>query len=125
MQKEVIPLFNIFSNRLDDFVDSSDNKDLISGRQSKNTTSPQLPATKRNRDTGYSKMEERAIKKNRVAGHSEIKEGIGGTNKVASHSEIEKRDVKKNRVAGHSRIKRKIEESANGDLSDISFSIKK
>ena len=40
LQEEVVPLSNIFSDRLDKFVDSSDNKDLISRWQRRNTTSP-------------------------------------------------------------------------------------
>ena len=86
LQEEIMLLSHIFSNKLDDLVDSSDNKDLISGRQYKNVTSPQLPTTEKNGDAGQSKMEERAVKKNRVAGHSEIEGGIRGTNRVAGHS---------------------------------------
>lgn len=37
--EEVVPLSNIFSDRLDDLVDSSDNEDVISRRQSRNAKS--------------------------------------------------------------------------------------
>ena len=85
-----MPLSNIFTNRLDDHVDSSDNKDVISRRQKRNRTSPRLPVTGRNG----------------VAGHSGMEEGAAGRNKVASHSGME---------PGM--------EGANGDLSDVRFSI--
>ncbi len=52
-------LSNIFSNRLNDLVDNSDKKDVINCCQNKNTTSPQLPATERNRVAGHSEPEER------------------------------------------------------------------
>lgn len=43
-------------------------------------------------------------------------------NRVASHFEIEEEVVERNRVVYHSRIKQGMEE-ANGDLSDVNFSI--
>lgn len=90
LQKEVVPLYNIFSNRLDDFVDSSDDKDVINRRQRRNATSPRLPTTGRNG----------------AADHFGMEEGAAG----------------RNRIAGHSRIEPRIE-GANGDSSDVSFSI--
>ena len=90
LQEEVVPLSNIFSDRLDDLVDSSNNKDVISRRQKRNATSPRLPATG----------------KNGVAGHSGIEEGAAEGKRVASLFGIE--------------LGIKI---ANGDLSDIRFSI--
>lgn len=59
-----MPLSNLFSNRLDDFVDSSDEKDIISRRPDRNATSLRLPATQ----------------ENRVAGDSELDEGMEGSN---------------------------------------------
>ncbi len=53
-----MPLFNTFSNKLDDLVDSSDEEDIISRRQNRNATSPQLPATGRDRVAGHSEPEE-------------------------------------------------------------------
>lgn len=40
LQKEVVPLFNIFSNRFDDLVDSSKVKDVITRYKRRHTTSP-------------------------------------------------------------------------------------
>ena len=91
LQEEVVPLSNIFSNRLDDLVDSSDDKDVISRRRRKNATSPRLPAIGRNGVAGHSGIEEGAVGKNRVASYSGIEPGIEG---------------------------------ANGDSSDVRFSIK-
>ncbi len=59
LQEEVVPLSNTFSNWLDDLVDSSDEEDVISRRQNRNATSPQLPATGRNRVAGHFESEER------------------------------------------------------------------
>lgn len=58
LQEEVVPLFNLFSNRLDDLVDSSDEEDIISRRLGRNVTSPQLPATRGNRVSGNSELDE-------------------------------------------------------------------
>lgn len=80
LQEEVEPLSNMFSNRLDDLVDSSDEEDVISRRRNRNATSPGLPATGRNRVAGHSDMEEGATERNRVAGRSEIEEGTEGAN---------------------------------------------
>ncbi len=59
MQEEVVPLSNTFSNRLADLVDSSDEEDVISRRQNRNATSPQLPAIGRDRVARHSEPEER------------------------------------------------------------------
>ncbi len=59
LQEEVMPLSNTFSNRLDNFVDSSDEEDFISRHQNRNATSPQLSATGRDRVAGHSGPEER------------------------------------------------------------------
>ena len=69
LQEEVVLLSNIFSNKLDNLVDSSDKEDIISRRQNKNVTSHQLPA----------------IGKDRVAGDSESEERIEGTKKDMSN----------------------------------------
>ncbi len=53
-----MPLSNTFSNRLDNLVDSSDKEDVISRRRNRNTTSPQLSATGRDRVAGHSEPEE-------------------------------------------------------------------
>lgn len=50
-------LSNMFNNRLDDFVDSSNEENVISHRQNRNATSPQLPGTERSRVVGHSRLE--------------------------------------------------------------------
>ncbi len=57
--EEVVSLSNTFNNRLDDLVDSSDKEDIISHRQNRNASSPQLPATGRDRVVRHSEPEER------------------------------------------------------------------
>lgn len=53
-----MPLFNMFSNRLSNLVNSSNKKDIMSRCQNKNTTSFQLLATGKNRVIDYSELEE-------------------------------------------------------------------
>ncbi len=59
LQEEVVSLSNTFSNRLDDLVNSSDKKDVISRRQNRNATSSQLSAKGRDRVAGHFGLEER------------------------------------------------------------------
>ncbi len=59
LQEEVVPLYNTFSNRLDDLVNNSDKENVISRHRNKNATSPQLPAIGRDRVAGDSEPEER------------------------------------------------------------------
>ena len=73
-------LSNTYSNKIDDLVDSSDKKNVISCRQTRNATSPQLLDIERNRVAGHSKIEKGAIKKNRVVGHFEKRKGIEDIN---------------------------------------------
>lgn len=80
MQKEVVPLSNIFSDRLDDLVNSSDDEDVISRHRKRNATSPRLPATGRNGVAGHSEMEEGAAGRNRVTSHSGMEPGMEGAN---------------------------------------------
>lgn len=80
LQKEIKPLFNIFSNRLDNLVNSYDEENIISHCQNRNATSPQLPAIEKNRVAGHSKIEEGATERNRVTGCFEIKEEIESVN---------------------------------------------
>ena len=103
LQEKVVPLSNVFSNRLDDLVDISDEEDVISHRQTGNATSPQLPGRG----------------KNRVAGNSQMQEGASGRNRVAGHSEREERATEKNGVARRFDRKKGIE-GANGDMSEVS-----
>ena len=80
LQKEVVPLSNAYGNRIDDFVDNSNEKDVISRRQFRNATSPRLTGTGRNRVASHSEMEERATRRNRITGHSKKGKGIEGIN---------------------------------------------
>ena len=59
LQEEIVPLSNIFNNRLDDLIDSSNKKDIISYYQNRNATNSQLPATGKDRVTSYFELEER------------------------------------------------------------------
>ncbi len=59
MQEEVVLLSTTISNRLDDLVDSSNKEDVFSRHRNRNATSPQLPATGRDRVTNHSEPEER------------------------------------------------------------------
>lgn len=54
LQKEIVPLSNIFSNRLNGLIDSFDKEDIISCCQNRNAKSPQLPAIGRDKVTGHS-----------------------------------------------------------------------
>lgn len=81
LQKEVKLLSNIFSNRLDDFVNSYDEKDVISYCQNRNTMSLQLFVIEKNRVADHSEIEKRAIERNRVISCSEMEEEMEGTNK--------------------------------------------
>ena len=80
LQEEVVPLSNILSSRLDDFFNSSDDKNIISHRQKRNTINSRLSATRINGIAGYSGTEEGAIGRNRVAGHSGIESEIESIN---------------------------------------------
>ena len=55
LQKKVGLLSNIFSNRLNDLVNSSDEEDVINQYHNKNAMSPQLPAIVKNKVVNYSK----------------------------------------------------------------------
>lgn len=58
-------LSNLFSNKLNNLVNSFEEENIISCHPGKNATSPQLLATKRNR----------------VTSNSELDEGMEGSNK--------------------------------------------
>ena len=104
LQEEVMPLFNVFNNRLDDLVDTSDEEDVISRHQTGNATSLRL-------------LEKR---KNRVAGNFQIQEGALGRNKVAGYSEREERATERNGIAGRSDKEEEME-GANRNMSEICF----
>ncbi len=58
LQEEVVPLSNTLNNRLDNLVNSSNEEDVISRRQNRNATNPQLPATGRDRVASHFELEE-------------------------------------------------------------------
>lgn len=99
-----MPLFNLLSNRLDDFLNTSNEENVINHCQTKNATSLQLLN----------------IGKNRVAGYSEIENGALGRNKVANYSQIEEEATRRNGIVGHFEKKKGIE-SVNKDMSKVSF----
>lgn len=72
LQEEVELLSNIFNNRLNDFVNSSDKEDIISRYQNRKVTSLWLLATGKNRVTSNSEIEEEAIARNRITSYSKI-----------------------------------------------------
>ena len=80
LQEEIVPLSNIFSNRLNDFIDNSDDENVISCRQRRNATSLRLPATGRDKVIDHSRMEEGAAGRNKVASHSRMEPGMDGAN---------------------------------------------
>ena len=115
LQEKVMPLSNVFSNRLDDLVDSSNEEDVICCRRTRNATSLRLPGTGRKKIA-----EEGTSGRNRVACHSEMEKGASGRNRVAGHPEMEEGATGRNRVADHSEIKKEIE-GADRDTSEVSF----
>lgn len=104
LQKKVMLLSNLFRNRLDDFVNSSDKEDVIYHCQTKNARSPWLLSTK----------------KNRVTGHFAIKEGVLWRNRNIGHSTMEEKAIEKNRVICHSEMEEEIKD-ANEKRSEVSF----
>lgn len=90
MQKEVVPLSNIFSNRLDNFVDNFNKEDVISHCQNWNATSPSLLAIEKNRVVSHSEIEKRVNKRNRFISYSKVKAGAIEKNRIICCSEIEK-----------------------------------
>lgn len=82
MQKKVIPLFNIFSNRLYNFDNSFKKDNIISHCQNRNVMSFELLAIKKNSIINLIKINENTLKRNRDVGHFEIKKKIKSINKV-------------------------------------------
>lgn len=70
----------MFSNKLDNLVDSCNEEHLISCYQNRNALSPLLSAIGKNRVVGHFEMEEGVTKKNRVAGCSKIEKRIMSAN---------------------------------------------
>lgn len=66
-------LFNLFSNRLDDFFNTFDNENIINCCLTRNAISPPLLGTGKNRVIDCSKIKKGALGRNRVAGHSKMK----------------------------------------------------
>lgn len=78
-------LSNIFSNKFDDLVNTSDKEDDISHYQIRNKTSSWLLNKKRNKVIGCFEMEKEALKRNRVVNYFEIKEGAIRKNRIAEY----------------------------------------
>lgn len=78
--KEFEPLSNIFSNRLNDLIYSSNKKDIIGHRQNGNAISLEQLATRKNRVVGPSKIEEKALERNKIVGGSKIDQEIENAN---------------------------------------------
>lgn len=70
LQKEVVQLSNIFSNKLNDLIDSFNSKNIINNCLRKNAISFQLLAIEKTQFASHFKIEKRLIGKSRVAGHS-------------------------------------------------------
>lgn len=104
LQKEIVPLSNIFGNRFDDFVNSSNKEDVICCYKTKNAISLWLLGKK----------------KNRVADHFEIEKRTSEKKRVAGDVKIEEEATKKNKVPNHLEMEEKIE-SANWDMFKVSF----
>ena len=104
MQKEVVPLSNMFGNRLNDLVNTSNEEDVISCCQTGNVTSPRLSERE----------------KNRVASNFQMQEGASGRNRVAGYSEKEEKATRRNGIAWCSDRKKEME-GANGDMSEVRF----
>lgn len=81
LQKKIVSLFTIFSNKLDDLVNSSNEEYVISCSQNRNITSLWLPTIGGNRVASSFKVEKRIIKKNRVASCFQMKKEIEDANK--------------------------------------------
>lgn len=74
----------MYSNKIDELVDSSNEEAVISRRQSRIATSPQLSSTGRNKVAGHSELEEGATRRNEVSKYFEKREEIEGVNKNMS-----------------------------------------
>ena len=102
--KKVVLLSNVFSNKLDDFINISDEEDVISHRQIENAASLQRLGIRTIKVASKSHIYKRALEKNRSASYFKKKD----------------RATKKNGVAGCSDKEERIE-NVNGDISEINF----
>lgn len=80
LQKDVLLLYNFFSNRFDNLIDSLDDKNIINRYQKRNATRSWFPATRKNRVAGHSKVKKGAARRNRISIYSEKKPGIEDIN---------------------------------------------
>lgn len=103
LQKKFMLLFNILNNKSNDFINSSNKKDVIYYRQTWNTTSLQRPDIKKTKIA-----KEGALSRNRVFNHSKIKEKTLKKNKVVNYTDIKKKTMGKNSVADHFKIEKNI-----------------
>lgn len=80
-----MPLSNIFSNWLNNFINNSDKKNVISYYQNKNAIDSWLLAIRRSNIVGPIEIEEKTLKKNQVAGYFKMEEKIKDINKNISN----------------------------------------
>ena len=104
LQKEIMLLSNLFSNKLDNLISTLNKEDVFSYCQTENAISSQWPGKKKNRVVGNSQMQEEALEKNRVTGHVERKERVKKKNEVIEHFE-RKEEIK----------------NTNGNMFEVSF----
>lgn len=73
LQDEAGSLSNIFSNILDDLINSFYKKDIINHCQIRNATNPQLPAIGRNSVVSLAEIDNSILGKYKDTSHSKIK----------------------------------------------------
>lgn len=81
-----MPLFNIFSNRPNDFTNSSDKENNISRYQSRNAISPWLLAIWKNSIADPIEIDKSTSRKNRNTNHFNIKEEMRYVNSITSNT---------------------------------------
>lgn len=89
MQEKIVAFINMFSNKLNNLVDSSNEEDIISYSQNRDLTNFELLIIKRNCLICHIEMNKNALERNIIAGYDDIDDGILGKNRYASQSEIE------------------------------------
>lgn len=77
-------LLNLFSNKLDNQVDSSDNKDMIPGFLIWNVISFQILTTRWNKNASLIKIDKYISETKRDISYSEIEKELRNTNEIMS-----------------------------------------
>lgn len=91
-------LSNMFSNSLDDLIDSFDKENIISYCQNRDVTSPKLPIIERNSVTSHNEIDGSALKINKNASYTKMDKGVLIKNRNASYFEIEEEISDENKV---------------------------